>query len=94
MNITKLRKQVLQEVDSIMGEHLDGLVGTIERAILRRQAEPERWAAFHREMARRLPKWRRIAKAWHRYRARRYEAMKHAANSDLVAALRKAFPNA
>ncbi len=85
-----LRNQVLQEIDDLIGAHMDSAIGAVERSILRKQAEPAKWAAFHSEMFRRLPKWARIRRAWHQMRARRFRSLDKA--TPLTAALSRAFP--
>lgn len=86
-----LRKQVLDEVDSLLRDAASGAIGAWERANLRKQANPSRWAAFHGEMFRRLPRWRWAAKAWHRARARHWQAL--AAVTPATASLRRTFPS-
>ena len=86
-----LRSQVLNEVDDLIGEHASSIFGAIERSILRKQSEPDRWYAFHSEMKRRLPKRARIRKAWHTMRARRFKSL-IGAQPDLTASLAERFP--
>lgn len=66
-------------VSTVLGE----LVQAGEQAAAERRAEPHRWAVFHLEMARRLPRWRWLARAWHRGQARRMAS--HARAQDIVA---------
>lgn len=87
-----LRKQVLDEVDSTIRDIASGAVEAWARANLRKQANPARWASFHAEMYRRLPRWRRIAKGWHQMRARRFKALVTADNP-LTASLSQAYPS-
>ena len=70
-----MRRAILRELTEIAERAAEGIVGAVDRAIQRRQAHPAFWYAFHRRVLARLPKWRRLAKAWHRMRARRYESM-------------------
>ena len=70
-----LRREVLDEVDTALRDAIGGAVGAWERNVLRKQANPGRWASFHSEMFRQLPKRARIRKAWHKMRARRFQAL-------------------
>jgi len=85
-----LRREVLDEVDSVLRDAISGAVGAWERSSLRKQAQPARWAAFHSEMFRRLPRWRWFARNWHQMRARRFRALPAA--SPVTVALRGAYP--
>ncbi len=88
--LMSLRREVLDEVDTALRDAIGGAVGAWERSNLRKQAEPARWAAFHSEMFRRLPRWRWAARSWHQMRARRFRALSNA--SPVTASLRDSFP--
>lgn len=59
------------------------LVHAAEQARAERMAEPHRWAVYHREMERRLPPIRWLARLFHRGEWRRMAA--HARAQDIVA---------
>jgi hypothetical protein len=69
-----LRKQVLEEVRHVAETASQSIVSAIEREAARRRAEACVQHLFHQRMSLRLPRWRRIARAWHRALARRSEA--------------------
>lgn len=69
-----LRSEILDEVRELAEQASHGIISAIEREAARRRAEACVQVLFHRRMAARLPKWRRIARAWHRALARRSEA--------------------
>jgi hypothetical protein len=69
-----LRSTVLSEVRELAEQAGKGIVSAIEREAARRRAEACKQYLFHARMTERLPRWRRIARAWHRALARRSEA--------------------
>jgi hypothetical protein len=69
-----LRRQVLDDLEQIADVAVTGIIGGIEREAARRRAQACMQHVFHKLMAARLPKWRRVARAVHRALARRSEA--------------------
>lgn len=58
-----------------MGRGARAVIDLVDERYRERARNPKPWAAFHRILARQLPRWRVIARAHHRRMARRYEAM-------------------
>lgn len=57
-------------------QEVAGQVGqAVRHEVCSKREAPEVWARFHAKMAKRLPRWRWAARAWHRMMARRMEAM-------------------
>jgi|14BtaG_2_1085337.scaffolds.fasta_scaffold51412_3 hypothetical protein len=55
----------------------DVATSVVEAALVesrRREAEALHWHLFHAQKARTLPRWRVLARAWHRNRARHYRS--------------------
>lgn len=46
----------------------------VKEIVQDRRDQPELWYHFHDEMLRRLPRWRRLARAYHRLMRRRMRA--------------------
>ena len=70
-----LKTDLISTAEDIANETIHGLFQLVDDEIDARREHPAWWAVFHREMARMLPKWRRLAKAWHRMMYRRMRAM-------------------
>lgn len=70
-----IRTEILDELRDRLDDGLSVIVDAAERERLRRQSQPAFWHRFHTAMYDALPKWRRIARAWHKMQARRYKAM-------------------
>ena len=68
MSIEREARRAAVEVAS---NAIDALVSAAEREAARKRVEGCTDMVFHEAMVLRLPKWRRIAKAIHRYKARR-----------------------
>lgn len=77
-----LRAQVLSELENAAESAVKGLFGFIERERMRARATPCKTHAFHALMYRRLPRWRWIARAHHKYLARRFQALCDVAKLD------------
>lgn len=68
--------------DRLLGlyrQHVEEGLAAIESAAVReeyrRRAEPEMWRRFHESMLSVLPRWRLLARAWHRRQAAKYAAI-------------------
>ncbi len=80
-----IRRQILNELESVVMNAAKGLFGYAERESLRRRANPDYWQAFHTLMNRRLPKVRWAARLWHRAQARRYTTFSDAGSDNPIA---------
>lgn len=76
--MTRLQREVTEEVIGTFERGLATIVDAIQREMIRRQAQPELWRRFHQRMYERLPRFRWIARLHHRRMARRYEAFVYA----------------
>lgn len=67
-------KALVREIASELGRK-------VEDKIASRREDPELWFKFHDHMLKSLPRWRRIARAYHRLMRRRMQGFMEADNA-------------